>query len=57
MGRAGLPPIAATVVRVGAADINGVTVVDVTTAAAAGPRLAVAAANGHVALVVEPSGG
>lgn len=50
-------PIAATVVRVGAADINGVTVVDVTTAAASGPRLAVAAANGHVALVVEPSVG
>lgn len=49
-------PIAATVVRVGPADINGVTVVDVTTAPAAGPRLAVAAANGHVALVVEPSG-
>lgn len=50
-------PTAATVVRVGPPDINGVTVVDVTTAAAAGPRLAVAAANGHVALVVEPSGG
>jgi hypothetical protein len=47
---------AASVVRVGPVDINGVTVVDVTTAAAAGPRLAVAAANGHVALVVEPSG-
>jgi hypothetical protein len=43
--------------RVGPADINGVTVVDVTTAAAAGPRLAVAAANGHVALIVEPTGG
>jgi hypothetical protein len=50
------PPTAATVVRVGPVDINGVTVVDVTTVAAAGPRLAVAAANGHVALVVEPSG-
>jgi hypothetical protein len=47
---------AASVVRVGPVDINGVTVVDVTTPAAAGPRLAVAAANGHVALVVEPSG-
>ncbi|HYN57049.1 MAG TPA: SAF domain-containing protein, partial [Motilibacterales bacterium] len=55
-GVAGAAPIAATVVRVGAADINGVTVVDVTTAAAAGPRLAVSAANGHVALVVEPGG-
>jgi hypothetical protein len=49
-------PTAATVVRVGPADINGVTVIDVTTAAEAGPRLAVAAANGHVALVVEPTG-
>ena len=50
-------PTAATVVRVGPADINGVTVVDVTTAAAAGPALAVAAANGHVAIVIQPSGG
>lgn len=50
-------PTAATIVRVGPADINGVTVVDVTTAAAAGPALAVAAANGHVALIVEPNGG
>ena len=49
-------PTAATVVRVGPADINGVTVVDVTTAAAAGPRLAAAAANGRVALIVEPTG-
>jgi hypothetical protein len=49
-------PTAATVVRVGPADINGVTVIDVTTAAGAGPRLAVAAANGHVALIVEPTG-
>ncbi|HYN55836.1 MAG TPA: SAF domain-containing protein [Motilibacterales bacterium] len=49
-------PTAATVVRVGPVDINGVTVVDVTTAASSGPGLAVAAANGHVALVVEPSG-
>ncbi len=48
--------IAATVVRVGPVDINGVTVVDVTTTAADGPALAVAAANGHVAVVVEPSG-
>jgi SAF domain len=56
-GAVAATPTAATVVRVGPPDINGVTVVDVTTAAAAGPRLAVAAANGHVALVVEPSGG
>ena len=49
-------PTAATVVLVGPVDINGVTVVDVTTAASSGPGLAVAAANGHVALVVGPSG-
>ncbi len=46
----------ATVVRVGPMDVNGVSVVDVTTTASAGPSLAVASANGHVALVVEPSG-
>ena len=50
-----LSPISATVVRVGPMDINGITVVDVTTAAASGPRLAVAGANGRVALVVEPT--
>lgn len=59
LGGAGgaLAPISATVVRVGAADINGITVVDVTTASPAGPRLAASAANGRVALVVEPSEG
>ncbi len=46
----------ATVVRVGPMDVNGVTVIDVTTLQAAGPALAVASANGRVALVVEPSG-
>ncbi len=46
----------ATVLRVGPMDVNGVTVIDVTTPAASGPALAVAAANGHVALVIEPSG-
>jgi len=45
----------ATVVRVGPMDINGITVVDVTAPSAAGPQLAVAAANGRVALVVEPN--
>ncbi len=50
-------PISAVVVRVGPTDINGVTVVDVTTAAGSGPALAVAAANGHVALVIEPGEG
>lgn len=48
--------ISATVVRVGAMDVNGVTVVDVTTAAPDGTALAVAAANGHVALVLQPRG-
>lgn len=49
--------VPAVVVRVGAPDVNGTTVVDVTTAPADGPALAVAAANGRVALVVLPSGG
>lgn len=47
----------ATVVRVGPADVNGVTVVDVTTAPAAGPGLAAASAAGQVAVVVQPSEG
>ena len=55
-GAGAMEPTPATVVRVGPADINGMTVVDVTTATQAGPGLAVAAANGHVALVVQPSG-
>lgn len=46
----------ATVIRVGPMDVNGVSVVDVTTTAPSGPDLAVASANGRVALVVEPSG-
>lgn len=46
---------AATVVRVGATDVNGIAVVDVTTAAADGSPLAVAAANGQIAVVVQPS--
>jgi hypothetical protein len=49
-------PIPATVVRVGPTDVNGVTVVDVTTSAPEGPALAAAAANGRVALVVQPRG-
>lgn len=55
-GAGDMAPTPATVVRVGPADINGITVVDVTTATQAGPGLAVAAANGHIALVVQPSG-
>jgi hypothetical protein len=47
----------ATVVRIGPMDVNGVTVVDVTTAAPQGPALAAAAAGGRVALVVQPSAG
>jgi hypothetical protein len=48
--------VSATVVRTGPMDVNGVTVVDVTTAAPRGPSLAAAAAAGRIALVVEPSG-
>ena len=48
--------IPATVVRIGAMDVNGVTVVDVTVGPADGPELAIAAANGRVALVVQPMG-
>jgi hypothetical protein len=57
-GTAALAPAAipAVVVRVGATDVNGTTVVDVTTTSVDGPALAVAAANGRVALVVQPSG-
>lgn len=47
----------ATVVRVGAPDVNGTTVVDVTTGATDGPPLAVAAAHGQVAIVVQPRRG
>ncbi len=52
---AGVTP--ATVVRVGPPDVNGVSVVDVTTAPGAGPALAAASAAGQVALVVQPIGG
>jgi hypothetical protein len=47
----------AMVVRIGPMDVNGITVVDVTTAAPQGPALAAAAAGGRVAVVVEPSVG
>lgn len=48
------PTISATVVRVGAADLNGVSVVDVTVATGDGPALAARAATGRIAVVVEP---
>ena len=50
------PPatISATVVRVGAADLNGVSVVDVTVATGDGPALAARSATGRIAVVVEP---
>jgi len=48
--------IPATVVRVGPPDVNGVCVVDVTVSAPDGPALTAAAANGRVALVVQPGG-
>lgn len=53
---AGRASVAAVVARVGEMDVNGTTVIDVTTAAVNGPRLTVAAAEGHVAIVVQPSG-
>ncbi|MFZ0323692.1 MAG: SAF domain-containing protein [Actinomycetes bacterium] len=55
----GVPPatIPATVVRLGATDVNGVTVVDVTVATGDGPALAARTASGRIALVVEPRGG
>lgn len=51
-----MPATSGEVVRVGPVDLNGVSVVDVTTSARSGPALAVAGANGNVALLVEPSG-
>jgi hypothetical protein len=54
----GAPPtIAATVVRVGTPDLNGVTTVDVTVPAGDGPALAARAATGRIAVVVRPAGG
>jgi hypothetical protein len=47
----------AVVARVGEMDVNGVSVIDVTTAAANGPGLAVAAAEGRIAVLVQPSAG
>jgi len=49
--------IAATVVRVGRADLNDLTVIDVTTGTGDGPALAVRSATGRFALVVQPAGG
>lgn len=53
------PPatLAATVVRVGPVDVNGVAVVDVTVAAGDGPALAARAATGRIAVVVLPRAG
>lgn len=47
---------AATVTRVGSTDVNGVTVVDVAASLGDAPGLAVASANGRVAVVVQASG-
>jgi hypothetical protein len=54
-----LPPqtIPATVVRLGPTDANGVTVVDVTVASAAGPALAARSATGRIALILQPRTG
>jgi hypothetical protein len=53
-----MPPgtIPATVVRVGAPDLNGVTAVDVTAATGDGPSLAARAATGRIAVIVQPRG-
>ncbi len=53
-----LPPttIAATVVRLGETDLNGVTVLDVTVATSDGPALAARSATGRIALILEPRG-
>jgi hypothetical protein len=48
--------IPATVVRQGAADLNGVRAVDVTVATGDGPALAATAATGRIAVVVQPRG-
>lgn len=48
--------IPATVVRIGPADVNGVSVVDVTVAPGDGPSLASLSARGDIALVVQPRG-
>lgn len=49
--------IPASVVRVGPADVNGVSVVDVTVATGDGPVLATWSAGGDIALVVQPRAG
>jgi hypothetical protein len=55
---AGVPAtITASVVRVGAADLNGVSVVDVTVAPGDGPALAARSATGRIAIVVQPRSG
>ncbi|SDD23189.1 SAF domain-containing protein [Sanguibacter gelidistatuariae] len=46
-----------TVVRVGAADLNGVSVIDVVVDADAGPALAALSASGDIAVVLQPAGG
>lgn len=53
----GMPDTMGVVVRVGPVDVNGLAVVDVTTPSSAGPGVAVAAAKGNVALLVQPAGG
>ena len=45
-----------TVVRVGAPDLNGVSMLDVTASQADGPAVAVRAATGRFALVLQPAG-
>jgi hypothetical protein len=46
---------AASVMRIGVTDVNGVTVIDVATSLGDAPGLSVASANGRVAVVVQAS--
>ncbi len=51
------PTLVATVVRLGATDLDGVTVIDVAVAADTGPMLAAWSATGRIALLLEPRTG
>jgi hypothetical protein len=49
--------VQATVIRLAEPDLNGVTVVDLAVATAAGPALAARAATGRIAVVLLPKDG
>lgn len=54
-GSQGGAPIPAVVVAVGEPDLDGAVVVDLTTEASSGPRLASAALNGQAAVIRQPA--